>query len=82
MFEGHGSWLSHIIIDDKEMWHIKDEVPSWDFTSDDLGDGSKRMVSDTYKREDAELIRQEKWEQAEDTKFAMEEVQRNDKKLR
>ena len=25
IFEGHGSWLSHLIIDGKEVWRIEDK---------------------------------------------------------
>jgi len=27
--DGMGSWLSHLIINDKEFWKIDDEAPCW-----------------------------------------------------
>ena len=40
------------------------------------------LPSDSSLREDSNLIFQQEWERAEAAKHALEEVQRNDKKLR
>ena len=29
LFTGHGCWLSHLILDDKEFWRIEETVPVW-----------------------------------------------------
>ena len=49
--EGHGSWLSHLILDDKLMWRIDEEVPQWKEPGD-LSEGTMWLESDTRKRDD------------------------------
>lgn len=32
--EGAGSWLSHLIIDEKVFWKIEDPIPKWKDVND------------------------------------------------
>ena len=45
-------------------------------------DPKEVLPSDSARRGDAILMKQEQWEEAEAAKHAMEELQRDDKKLR
>jgi hypothetical protein len=81
--EGHGSWLSHLIIDEKILWRIEDE--SNNITWKEYGDYSNGMFalpSDTCQRIDVAPIQNNEWEEAEANKLKLEQLQRNDKKLR
>ena len=46
---GHGSWLSHIIIDNKEMWRVESYIPQW-ILANKFSDGSKLLESDSANR--------------------------------
>ena len=46
-YQGHGSWLSHLIIDDKEIWRLEDEVPKWKDMTEGLSDNTKILPSDS-----------------------------------
>lgn len=77
-YEGHGSWLSHLIIDGKEMWRIEQEWEAWrEFN--DISNDFKVLESDSENRPDLKSMRQNEWDLAEDEKFAMEQLQRKDK---
>ena len=43
IFEGHGSWLSHLIIDDKDIWRIEDKDNKVEWKK--FGDFSNGMIS-------------------------------------
>ena len=38
MWEGHGNWLSHILIEGKEVWNIEDKMPAWSYKDEELTD--------------------------------------------
>jgi hypothetical protein len=46
--EGHGSWLSHLILDDKEVWRIeeKENQVNWKEFGD-FSNGMKSLSSDS-----------------------------------
>lgn len=82
--EGQGSWLSHLRLDDEIVWRIQDPVPLWleRDGSKVMTDGTMILPSDTDWRMDIEEIKNRNWEKAEQYKSEMEQVQRDDEKLR
>ena len=52
--EGGGSWLSHLVIDNKVLWKIEDPIPKWK----NVDDKSENLLpSDTkFRLEINELI--------------------------
>ena len=78
---GKGSFLEQIKYegDDEPFWTINDSIGrlTWDEVEPYL-----KLASDSSVREDALHIQEEAWEEAEAAKHELEQVQRNDKKLR
>lgn len=57
--DGHGSWLSHLIIGGTEYWKIEDEAPKWignPLKDEKPSDGSIILESDSQKRKDVEFM--------------------------
>ena len=56
--EGHGSWLSHMIIDEDVLWKIEDpkNLVTWKKFGEYV-DGTVGLVSDTSQRIDVEPIK-------------------------
>ena len=79
---GHGSWLSHFVIDDECVWRIEDPVPQWISYQKPLNSGDERLASDTQNRADMPYIFNRLLEDAETKKIELEEQQRSDKKAR
>lgn len=80
-----GSWLSHLLINDKLFWRIEDDVPNWagnPLSNEKLSDGTIILESDSQKRADVLFMVEKDWENSEKVKVELEEMQRNDKKLR
>lgn len=79
--KGHGSWLSHLILDDEVVWRIEEKVPEWESFTDDkrFSDGTILLESDTFLRGDFKEMLLENWEQAEEEKLALEKLQRRDR---
>ena len=71
--EGHGSWLSHMIIDEEVLWKIEDpkNVLTWKKFGE-YTDGTVGLESDTSQRIDVEPIKTENWEEAEKAKLELE----------
>jgi len=46
---GNGSWLSHLIWDNKEMWRIESPIPQW-ILANKFSDGSTLLESDSANR--------------------------------
>ena len=80
--KGHGSWLSHLIIDDEVVWRIEDPVPQWVSYQKPLKSGDLRLESDSQNRADFPYIFNKRMDEAEVKKVYLEEMQRHDKKLR
>ena len=71
LYNGHGSWLSHLIIDEKEVWRIEDPLPEQK-PFGDLSDDLKVLPSDSAYRKDVIEMKQQNWEEAEHRKLEME----------
>ena len=80
--KGEGSWLSHIIMDDQIVWRITDVVPTYLPTAEKQADGSIVLPSDFERRPDLPHMMKSDWIDAENKKVIIEQVQRNDNKLR
>lgn len=81
--KGSGCWLSHIIVDDETIWRIDDDITLWEKQpTKNLLNGDLLLESDTTKRIDIPFMVVEEWEEAESAKTKIEDLQRNDKKLR
>lgn len=76
--QGSGSWLSFLQIDGEVYWKIdepSDKDREW-------SDNIEKLPSDSTKREDAIYIKAGDYEKAQKEKDNLENLQRQDKKLR
>ena len=84
--EGSGSWLESIKFDGEVYWTVEDDRPSWLMVNDEaqvpvhLRD--LLLPSDSQYRPDMKPLREKNFVVAEKEKFALEELQRKDKKNR
>ena len=79
---GSASWLSHLILDDEIVWRIQDDVPQFLPASEKQKDGTTVLPSDFERRPDLPYMILKDWKIADDLKNKLEQVQRNDRKLR
>lgn len=80
--KGTGSWLSHLIFDDEVTWKITDDVPQFLPVAEKQKDGSIVLPSDMERRPDIPYMVMKEHNMAEEFKLKLEQVQRNDRKLR
>lgn len=80
--KGTGSWLSHLIFDDQVVWKITDDVPQFLPVSDRQRDGMLVLPSDMERRPDIPFMIKKEWNAAEEQKLKIEQIQRDDRKLR
>ena len=74
---GEGSWLEGVFFKGDTYWDINMQpIEEWSPIDDEL------LESDSYRREDKVYMITERWEEAEIAKETMENIQRQDKKLR
>jgi len=59
--KGNGSWLSHLIMDDKLMWRVEEHIPNWILT-DRFSDGTILLESDSNHRDDLKHMILDQWE--------------------
>jgi hypothetical protein len=75
--KGSGSWLSHLQIDEDLYWKVDDSVEDiW------IGDENKKLPSDSIYRVDSKYIREKDFTRAQQEKEDLENLQRQDSKLR
>lgn len=75
--KGSGSWLSHIEFDGRIYWKIANTITDlWNCNRDN------KLQSDSTYRLDSKYIREKKYDRAQKEKDILENVQRNDAKLR
>jgi hypothetical protein len=74
--EGNGSWVESIYFEDKLYWSYTDKYEEWKQNE------GKTIPSDTMRRIDLNYIKAENWDRAQEEKERLENIQRNDKKLR
>lgn len=76
--KGSGSWLSHIELDGEVYWRQTDEVGEerW------VEKAQYKLESDSTNRLDSKFIKEKNYDQAQKEKDLLENVQRNDAKLR
>lgn len=68
------------MIEDQEVWRIESEIPKWSrYKEGNLHDGTIYLESDTNNRADYKNMVLNKWDEAEEEKIKMEELQRKDK---
>jgi hypothetical protein len=82
--EGSGSYLEQITFDGEEMWSVNTKGTRTTFIKPDKTHekGSYVLTSDSIRRPDGLAIQEEKWDDAEEEKKKLEELQRADAKLR
>lgn len=84
--EGSGSWLEYVQFDGKVLWTVEDDRPSWLMVNDKEGVPEKLqeylLPSDSQLRADMGPLKSKDFEDAEIQKYALEELQRKDKRLR
>lgn len=74
---GSGSWLSHLEIEGDLFWRISDPIEgAWVET------GALKLESDSRNRQDSKNIKERNYDQAQKEKDQLENLQRNDAKLR
>jgi hypothetical protein len=71
-----GEWSKNIFIDDELYWNY-DDFKHYELTSQEY-----TLPSDSTYREDRNLLKEGKIDEAEQAKIRMEELQRKDRKLR
>ena len=71
-----GSYLSHIDFDGKRYWDIRENYPIKFIETD------RRLPSSSLNRLDRKLLAEEKIVEAQKAKDDLENIQRNDRKLR
>ena len=61
---GHGSWLSHLIIDSEVVWRIEQDLNQWESFSEDkrFKDGTILLESDSHLRKDFIEMLSDNWE--------------------
>jgi hypothetical protein len=75
--KGSGSWLSHLQIDGDLYWKVGDSVGDiW------IDDDNKKLASDSKYRQDSKYIREKDFTKAQKEKEDLENLQRQDAKLR
>ena len=79
---GEGNWLSHLVIDGELVWELTEDVPQWCPRTEVMSDGTKILPSDMDRRGDIPHMIRKEWEEAEEEKVKMEELQRHDARLR
>ena len=74
---GYASWIGQVFFEGKQYWSVFDEEPKW--TQDNIG---FIMESDCTKRPDLIALKKEDYDEAQKNKDKLENIQRNDAKLR
>ena len=75
--KGYASWLGQVIFDDKIYWSIFDPEQKWTQNGIDF-----ILPSDSTKREDLNYLIQGKFEESQNAKEKLEQLQREDQKKR
>jgi len=78
LVKGSGSWLSHIELDGEVYWRQGDEIGEERWVEKQ----ENKLASDSTHRLDSKFIKQKNYDQAQKEKELLENVQRNDAKLR
>jgi len=78
LVKGSGSWLSHIELDGEVFWRQNDEIGQEGWVEKE----GTSLVSDSKNRLDSKYIKEKNFEQAQKEKDLLENIQRNDVKLR
>ena len=75
----YGSYMGFFDIDGKRYWDIR---RADDFHMPHRAVGSRALMSDSLRREDARTLESKDYDKAQELKYAYEELQRNDRRLR
>jgi hypothetical protein len=74
---GSGSWLSHLEIEGELYWRVTDSIEdAW------IPVENKKLDSDSTNRQDSKYIKEKNYDKAQKEKDLLENIQRNDAKLR